>query len=157
MNLSPHITLDEFCRSDTADRLGINNDLPADLLAAARGTAEMLERIREHLNKVAGRPVAIIISSGYRCPNVNQAVGSSATSDHLTASAADWKAPAFGSPTEICRELAPLVGVLRIGQLISEFPSATGGWVHTSTRIPAKASNRIITISKAGTQVGVVG
>ena len=35
MNLSPHVTLDEFCRSDTADRLGINNDLPADLLAAA--------------------------------------------------------------------------------------------------------------------------
>lgn len=155
MNLSPHFTLAEFCRSDTADRLGIDNDLPASLLPAAKVTAAMLERIRDHLSAKAGKPVPIIISSGYRNPATNKAVGSGPTSDHLDAAAADWKAPAFGTPTEVCRELAPLVGVLGIGQIINEFPSPNGGWVHTSTRVPTKAINRIITITRRGVTVGV--
>ena len=157
MNLSPHFSLQEFCRSDTAQRLGIDNDLPAALLPAAKVTAAMLERIRDHLSAVAGKPIPIILTSGYRNPATNKAVGSGPTSDHLEAAAADWRAPAFGSPTDICRELAPLVGSLSIGQLINEFPSATGGWVHVSTRVPTKAVNRIITITRAGVQAGVHG
>ena len=102
MQLSPHFSLAEFCRSDTADRLGIDNDLPATLLPAAKVTAAMLERIRDHLSAKAGKPVPIIISSGYRSPATNKAVGSGPTSDHLDAAAADWKAPAFGTPTEVC-------------------------------------------------------
>lgn len=155
MNLTSHITLEEFCRSDTATRRGIPNDLPAELQAQARGLAEMLERIRAHLSGKAGRDVPILISSGYRCITLNRAIGSSDTSDHVRACAADWTAPAFGSPTAICEELAPLVGVLGIGQLINEYPDRHG-WVHTSTRVPDKAINRIISITGRGTSVGIV-
>lgn len=111
----------------------------------------MLERIRTALSEQAGKPVPIIISSGYRSENVNRVVGGSASSDHLTASAADWTAPAFGTPFQVAQFLAPRVGELGIGQLIHEF----GAWVHTSTRVPTKMVNRIITISHAGTSVGV--
>ena len=155
MNLSPHFTLAEFCRSETAVRRNISNNLPADLLHNAKATAQMLENIRAHLSKLAGREVPMSISSGYRCIALNRAIGSGDTSDHTQARAADWEAPAFGSPTDICEALAPMVGALGIGQLINEYPDRDG-WVHTSTRMPTKAINRIITITGRGVSVGVL-
>lgn len=151
MQLSTHFSLDEFTASQEAARRGIDNRLPPEFMPAALATAAMLERIRERLSLLAGRDVPMLLSSGYRCPRLNAIVGSSDTSDHLLAAAADWIAPAFGPPLEVCRALAPLVGDLRIGQLIHEY----GEWTHTSTRMPAKALNRIITITSAGPLVGI--
>ena len=152
MNLSPHFTVAEFTASQTAARRGIDNSLPASLLMAAGDTALMLEQIRDKLSRLAGRTVPIIITSGYRCPDLNTAIGSSAGSDHIRAMAADFRAPAYGTPYEIARALAPHVSELEIGQLIHEY----GGWVHVSTRRPEKQLNRIITISRRGVDVGVV-
>lgn len=151
--MTPHFTLAEFERSDIATRRNIDNTLPVDLEIVASKTLEMMERIRAKLSALAGREVAISISSGYRCPALNAAVGSSSTSDHPKACAVDWTAPSFGTPTDIARVLAPLVSELSIGQLINEFPGA--GWVHTSTRLPERSINRIITISHAGTRPGI--
>jgi len=158
MQLSPHFTAAEFTASDTAARLGIDNSLPARLLVTAQITCQMLERIRAHLGQLAGRDVPIILTSGYRCPDLNAAIGSqnptptSRGSDHVHGMAADFKAPAFGTPFEVCAALAPYVSELGIGQLIHEF----GTWVHVSTRMPDKRLNRIITISRRGTEVGIV-
>jgi hypothetical protein len=150
--MTPHFNLAEFTRSDVATRRGIDNSLPAELVPAARQTLEMLERIRRRLSDLAQRDVPIIVSSGYRCPALNTVIGSSSTSDHIKACAADWSAPSFGKPVDVCRALAPMVGILGIGQLIHEF----GQWVHTSTLVPQRVSNRIITISKAGVVTGIV-
>ena len=154
MNLSPNFTLAEFCASGTAARRGIDNRLPGALLQNATATAQMLERIRSALSGLAGRPIPIVVTSGYRCLELNAAVGSKASSDHVQAMAADIRAPAFGTPYEICVALAPLVSMLDIGQLIHEFPPA--GWVHVSTRIPERAVNRVITITARGTEPGVL-
>ena len=149
--LSPHFSLAEFCASDTASRLGINNDLPATLLPQARDTAQMLERVRQHLSYLAKRDVPIHITSGYRCLTINQRIGSSSSSDHVKACAADIKAPAFGTPLEICRALEPVREQLGIGQLIYEF----GRWVHISTRRPASGVNAVLTIDERGTRAGL--
>lgn len=154
MNLSENFTLDEFCQSETATRRGILNHLPVDLLANAKSTAAMLERIRAFLSKQAGREIPIIVTSGYRCPPLNRALGSSDTSDHVQALAADWRAPRFGTPTQVCEALAPMVQSLQIGQLINEYPDRTG-WVHTSVRLPTKLINRVITITGRGVSVGI--
>ncbi len=151
MNLTPHFTLAEFTDSDTAARLGIDNSMPATLLVAATNTCDLLEQIRDRLAAMAGRPVPIIVTSGYRCPALNTVIGSGPGSDHPRAMAADFKAPAFGTPYEVAQALAPLVDEMGIGQLIHEY----GRWVHVSTRLTDKDVNRIITISKAGTRVGV--
>lgn len=155
MNLSENFTLHEFCRSGTATRLGIVNHLPADLLPNAKRTAQMLQRIRAFLSKRAGRDVPMRITSGYRCLPLNRAIRSGDTSDHVQALAADWEAPTFGSPTEICEALMPMVGALEIGQLINERPDADG-WVHTGVRLPVKMINRVITITGRGTSVGIL-
>lgn len=146
MKLSDHFTLEEFTASDTAVRLGLDNSVPPELMANALAAAAMMERIRDALG---AKP--IIVTSGYRSPAVNKAVGSGPGSDHPKAMAWDFKCPAYGTPYEICQHLAPLVSVLDIGQLIHEF----GRWVHVSTRTPDKLLNRIITISAAGTEVGI--
>jgi zinc D-Ala-D-Ala carboxypeptidase len=148
MNLSPHISLAEFVATQ---HRSIGNTLPTALLPQALETAAMLERIRAALSEIAGHDVPIIISSGYRCPALNAAVGSSATSDHPKALAADWIAPTFGTPHTICKALAPRIDALGIGQIIHEF----GRWVHTSSRTPALAKNRVITITAAGTRLGI--
>jgi hypothetical protein len=151
MQLSKHFSLAEFTASDKARDLGIDNSLPAELLEAAIETAAMHERIRAYLSTLAGHPVPIIVTSGYRCLALNRAIGSKDTSDHPRMLAVDWKAPAFGTPYRVCKALAPEAASLGIGQLIHEF----GAWIHTSRGTPARPANRVITISNAGTQLGV--
>lgn len=155
MNLSPNFTLAEFVESETATRQDIDNDLPVHLLPQAKATAAMLERIRATLSEIAGFDVPIIITSGYRCQALNRAIGSGDGSDHIKAASADWRAPRFGTPTKICQALAPHVEALGIGQLINEFPDGRG-WVHTSALLPSKMINRIITIKRRGTFVGII-
>lgn len=149
-----HFTLVEYQRSDKATQLSIDNTLPPELQPNALATLELLERVRAYLTELAGHDVPIDLSSGYRCAALNAAVGGQLKSDHLCAQAADWTAPSFGSPYEIACALAPKVSELGIGQLIYECPR--GIWVHTSTRVPDKPQNRILTINKHGTFAGIL-
>lgn len=150
MNLTKNFTLAEFTRSATADRLGIKNAPPNALLGELTVTAKMLERIREMLK------VPVIITSGYRCAELNAAVGGRTSSDHTQGHAADFIAPAFGTPTKVASFLGPMVEALEIGQLILEGIQGKQ-WVHVSTQKPAKPINRVITITDAGTVAGIVG
>lgn len=150
MRLSPHFTLAEFTASDTARARGIDNTPPPELLPRLIMLAEMLERIRSTVN------APIIVSSGYRCPELNALVGGATTSDHPQGHAADIIAPRFGSATELARLLAPLVSVLSIGQIILEGVKGKQ-WVHVSTREPERSVNRVITITDAGVMPGIVG
>lgn len=149
MRLTVHFSLDELCRSSTAQARGIDNTPPPELLPRLVLLAEMLERIR------ATVACPVLVSSGYRCAELNAAVGGSSTSDHPQGHAADITAPAFGSATELARLLAPLVSTLGIGQLILEGVRGKQ-WVHVSTREPERAANRIITITDAGVLTGIV-
>ena len=150
MNLSLHLTSEEFTRSDTAQRLGIDNDLPIELLPNAQATADMLERIRAYLSSQAAKTVPILVSSGYRCQALNDAIKSTGK-DHPQARAIDFKAPAFGTPYEVCQALAPVMDVLGLGQLIYEH-----SWVHCSTRTPDKIINRILTVQGRDYVAGIV-
>lgn len=153
-----NFSLDEFAASETAVARRINNALPEDLEPQAWSTLQMMQAIRDHLSAVAGRDVPISITSGYRSPALNAAVKGSATSDHVRAMAVDFKAPRFGTTTQVVRELSRHVDALGIGQLILEYPErGSGSWVHVSTRKPAKQLNRVITITASGTFVGVRG
>lgn len=75
MQLSNHFTLEEFTHSQTAARLGIGNQVPAQVMPALQRTAEGLEGVRMRLGN---RP--LVISSGYRSPALNTAIGSKPTS-----------------------------------------------------------------------------
>lgn len=148
IRLSAHFTLAEMIRSGTADRLRLDNTPPADVLRSLQHTAEMLERIRSTL----GKP--IVVTSGYRSPEVNRAVGGVSSSDHTLGQAADFVSPAYGTPYLIASLLAPLVSTLGIEQLILEGIKGKQ-WIHVSTRKPSKPINRILTITNAGVRAGI--
>jgi zinc D-Ala-D-Ala carboxypeptidase len=150
--LSAHFTLSDFTDSDTASRNHINNTVPDHLYSNMQLTIGMLERIRAYLTSTAGRDVPVFLSSGYRCIALNNIVSKNPNSDHTKAFAADIKCPNFGSPFLVASTLAPKMDALGIGQIIYEFNS----WVHVSVKKPLKDVNRIITINKSGTSVGIV-
>ena len=149
MLLSKHFTLAELTASNTAKRLGLDNTPAPELLPRLIMLAEMLERIRAKV----GFP--IILTSGYRAPPVNRAVGGVTSSDHTQGHAGDIIAPQFGTPEELARLLAPQVSDLGIGQLILEGIKGKR-WVHVSTHSPERAVNRVLTITDAGIAVGIV-
>lgn len=95
-HLSPHFTVGEFFRSGTAIRLGIDNN-PDAHPGEGISTAEVVENLRalctevlEPLRKRVGR---VIVTSGYRCQELNRAVGGVWNSQHLKGEAADIFVP----------------------------------------------------------------
>ena len=119
--LSPHFSLDEFTRSQTASRRGIDNRVEPGSTIHTHLTALcrlLLQPIRDGLGPVH-------ITSGYRSPNLNAAIGGSSTSQHADGLAADIVVSGY-SPLEVCRWVVR--NNLPYDQLIHEF----GRWVHLS-------------------------
>lgn len=122
MNISPHFTLDELIRSDYATRKGINNTPPADLFANIQLLATGLERVRATIS------MPIRVTSGYRCKELNSAIGGSRTSAHMEGLAADFVAPDYGTPAEVMTKLMASRQFIGFDQLILEF----NDWVHVA-------------------------
>lgn len=83
--ISTHFRYSEFTKSDTASRLHINNairdwDVRDNIKA-------LVEDILQPLRDAWGGP--LFINSGYRCPELNKAVGGVATSQHVFGQACD--------------------------------------------------------------------
>ena len=84
MNISEHISLKEALRSNTAKRLGIDNMPDNETLVTMQVTAQhIFELLRNHFNE------PIYISSFYRSPELNKAIGGSAKSQHCKGEAID--------------------------------------------------------------------
>ena len=84
MKLSENFELREFTRSDTATRKGIAND-PG--VQAVKAIEHLVTNLLQPLRKVYGK--RMVINSGYRCPELNKAVGGVPTSQHTKGEAAD--------------------------------------------------------------------
>lgn len=83
---SDFFTLEEFTRSSTAKRLKIDNT-PDDVVI--RNIQYGVQMVLEPLRKLLQTP--IIITSGYRCAELNKAVGGVANSWHTKGNAADLR------------------------------------------------------------------
>lgn len=151
-NLSPHFTLQEMTYSATAIQQGINNTPSADQTAQLKVLcSHTLEGIR---TLCGNNPV--MISSGYRSPQLNAAIGGASNSAHMYGCAADFTIAGYGSPYDICLLLQKNLQPLRIDQLIYERPS--GVWVHVGIAIPPSTTPRhqVLTITPQGTYNGLI-
>jgi hypothetical protein len=146
MFLSTHFTLAEFTVSQTADRHGVDNTPPLEIIEALKYTAQGLEGVRILLG------VPILISSGYRCLALNRRIGSKDTSQHVKGEAADFTAPGFGGPTTVMTRI--LESGLDYDQCILEYatdPKRPGrGWVHMS--FTRKPRHQALVIDDTGTR-----
>lgn len=116
-----YFNLSEFLNSATAKRLGIDNTPSFEIVDNLNKLADYLDIIREKL----GKP--ILISSGFRCPVLNKAVGGVANSQHQKGLAADL----------VCADMESLEKVLRetggFDQLIKEHRKGSNSfWFHVS-------------------------
>jgi hypothetical protein len=120
MNLSNNFTLEQLTFSETAVRRGLDNSPTPEQEENLRELAQSLERVQSLL----GFPLHI--SSAFRSPKVNAAVGGSATSAHMEGYAADFTCASFGNPLEVCKAIAE--SDIEYDQIIHEYKS----WCHLS-------------------------
>ena len=147
--LTENFTFAELTASTTAARLGLRNVPDGPALYQLTKLAEMLERVRSLLG------VPVVVTSAYRSPEVNKAVGGRTSSDHCKGMAADIVAPRYGNAHAVAGAIAPRVSELGVGQLILEGIKGKQ-WVHLSIDPVDKPVNRIITITDAGVKPGIV-
>lgn len=79
-----YFSLPEMGHSNTAARLKIDNSMPP---SARENMQCLIEKVLDPLREAWGCPITV--SSGYRCPALNKAVGGAASSHHLRGMAAD--------------------------------------------------------------------
>ena len=126
MKLSEHFSLSELTKSSTAERKGISNEPDEEAIENLILVCDqILEPVRNHY----GKP--FVPNSGFRCLELNRAIGSSDKSQHVTGQAVDFEVPG-----EDNKDVALwVVENCTFDQLILEFykeGEPTSGWVHCS-------------------------
>lgn len=124
--ISPHFSLRELTYSQSAERKGIDNTPPPEVVENLKA---LCTAILEPLRAAVG---AITITSAYRSPALNKIVGGNSKGQHPLGQAADIECFALST-----RALAErVIGLnLPFDQLIMEFVSdkdRNAGWVHVS-------------------------
>lgn len=133
MQLTLHFNSSDFEYSSTAIAQGIDNKIPSALIPNLTTLCrEVLEPLREH----AQEPV--FISSGYRCPQLNKAVGGSSSSQHMTGEACDIH---LSDQKKLLEWFTWLKDNTNFDQLILERTVQNHYWIHVSCRSDPR-SNR---------------
>lgn len=119
MKLSNNFTSEELEFSQTANARGIDNYIPVEFMASIKNLTEtILQSVRDKFGPV-------IVTSGYRSPELNKAVGGSPSSQHTRGEACDFKVP-----SQDLYDVALWIEMnIQFDQLILE-----PGWIHVSSK-----------------------
>jgi zinc D-Ala-D-Ala carboxypeptidase len=144
MTISDHISFKEFTKSNTAQRLGIENKPGAYEVKCAR---DLAFHVFEPLRKWVGGPIRI--NSFFRCKDLNKAIGGSKNSQHCYGQAIDLDdTHGFKTNAEMYNYIKDS---LDFDQLIWEFgDDQNPDWVHVSYVGPEKNRKRCLKAYKAG-------
>ena len=125
MRLSDNFVLSEITRSNAAKRLGIDNGPNKEhLRSIQRIITNLVQPMREALGPIR-------ISSGYRNPSLNRAIGGSTKSQHCKGEALDIQ---FWKDGKMCNEEVYkyiLDSNMEYDQMINEFDFS---WIHLSIK-----------------------
>ena len=126
MKLSKNFSLSELTKSQTAERMGMDNNPSEAEVENLRLLCErVLQPVRDHFNQV------VSVSSGYRNEILSQKIGSSSKSQHCKGMACDFEI--FGVPNN---EVSDWIKEnLMFDQLILEYYTPgepNSGWIHCS-------------------------
>ena len=141
MKLSEHLNLSEVTKSDTAKRLGIdNNPTPEHLVNLELLAENVFEPIREHFNK------PIYISSGYRSKKLNSKTpGASKKSQHSLGEALDLDQDNKETGITNTMVFNYIKDNIEFDQLIWEFGTDKNpDWVHVSYSCTGKQRKQIL-------------
>jgi hypothetical protein len=140
MKLTEHFTLHEFERSATAEKYHIDNHVPSQYIPVLQ---QLCQEVLEPLRRFVGQP--IVISSGYRCSQLNIKVGGAYASQHTLGEAADIRLPLTSytawddnrrhTDMEVARRWFDFIERnTDFDQLILETSNGKDFWIHVSCR-----------------------
>ena len=136
MRLSKNFTLKELTRSNTATRLGIDNEPSKEgVLKLTLLATSLLQPLRNAVGSLR-------ITSGYRSPQLSEAIGSTSNSQHCRYEAVDMQFVKRGKMDNIKIYDALIDLDLDYDQCILEFGNATEhidptepDWIHLSWKV----------------------
>ena len=126
---SKYFTLDELTYSATADIYDIDNNPNDEIIENLIELMNVLDTIRE----LWGKPIRVL--SGYRCKELNSAVGGSKTSAHLNGFAADIK-PFNNDMESFIQVVKEWAKTNDFDQILIENNSLGGHWLHFGYKSP---------------------
>ena len=131
----------ELTASATAERLAIDNTPPR---AAQQMLTVLVEQLLDPIRRRYGAP--IIVTSGFRCPALNTAVGGVANSHHIIGCAADITAGSIEQNRVLFALIIDMQAAhaIRFTQVIAEKGYR---WLHISY-VPGMLRNQIIDVNK---------
>lgn len=111
-----HFNVSEFFRSSTAEKNGIKNEPSFDEKATiVRNINLLVDNVLDHVRDMVNTP--IIITSGYRSPQVNRLIGGVDNSQHMSGCAADFHVMGF-TPSMMYEVFLYIFNTLEFDQLI---------------------------------------
>jgi hypothetical protein len=126
MKLTQNFTLKELTKSDTAIRKGISNEPNTDEIEKLKLLCEtILQPVRDKFGPVT-------VTSGYRSPELCQAIGSSVNSQHTKAEALDFEVEGVDN-ADVAYWIKD--NIPNWDQMILEFYTPgqpNSGWIHCS-------------------------
>lgn len=135
MNLTKSFSLLELTSSETAARKGIDNTPTHNVVVNLR---ELCVNVLQPLRDLYNKPINI--TSGYRSPKLNKAIGGSSSSDHCLGNAAD-----FTVPKDDYARVFGMIQDMSVDQCILEM--CTNGypqWIHVSFRNKSENRNQLL-------------
>jgi zinc D-Ala-D-Ala carboxypeptidase len=125
MRLSKNFTLSELTRSNTAKRLGIDNTPKNQHLKnMQRLITNLIQPMRDALGPIR-------VTSGYRSPELNRAIGGSKKSQHSKAEAVDIQFWSEGQMNNRILYNWVINSDIEFDQMINEFDYS---WIHISLK-----------------------
>jgi hypothetical protein len=146
VKLSQNFTIQEYIKSQTALRQGIDNTPTEEHM----GNATAL--FRNVVQKVRDQFGVTVINSGYRGEALNKAVGGSSTSQHCKGEAVDIECPGTGN-YDVAKWIEDN---LDFDQLILEFYTPgipDSGWVHVSYKSEGNRKQSLTAMKENGKTV----
>ena len=146
VRLSENFTLQEYTKSQTALRRGIDNTPNDEHLAKAKSLFEnVVQKVRDHFGPT-------VVNSGYRGPELNAAIGGSANSQHCKGEAVDIECPGKSN-----HDVAKFIeDTLDFDQLILEFYTPgepNSRWVHVSYKEEGNRKQSLTAVKENGKTV----
>lgn len=132
-----YFTIRELTKSETAARKGINNSPTKEI---ERALTALVDNVLDPLREKWGAPIKV--SSGYRCPKLNKAIGGATGSQHMKGEAADISSLSDSRDDNMALLRLLLNSGIPFDQVISEDVDSKGrpNWIHVS--YTTKRANR---------------
>jgi len=146
VKLSENFSLQEYTKSQTAIRQGLDNTPGEEHMVSAEALFQnVVQPVRDNFG-------VTVINSGYRGPALNTAVGGSSNSQHCKGEAVDIECPGTGN-----YDVAKWIDEnLDYDQLILEFYTPgipDSGWVHVSYNAEGNRNQSLTAMKEDGKTV----